>query len=98
MHDMYLDDGTCSPSPHPSCYRSSPPPSPSLPLSLSPLLPLSDVLDFAVPMEEIVRAFNWVIEKGQALYWGTSEWSAEEIEEAHRASYSLHRALLLHPC
>ncbi len=25
---------------------------------------------------------NYVIEKGWALYWGTSEWSAKEIEEA----------------
>ena len=28
------------------------------------------------PIEETVRAFNHVIEKGKALYWGTSEWSA----------------------
>lgn len=35
-------------------------------------------------MEEIVRAFNYVIEKGWAFYWGTSEWSVQEIEEAHR--------------
>jgi aryl-alcohol dehydrogenase-like predicted oxidoreductase len=34
-------------------------------------------------MEEIVRAFHHVIEiKGWALYWGTSEWSADEIAEA----------------
>lgn len=34
-------------------------------------------------MEETVRAFNNVIEqKGWALYWGTSEWSADEIAEA----------------
>jgi len=33
-------------------------------------------------MEEVVRAFNWVIEKGWAFYWGTSEWSAAQIEEA----------------
>ncbi|KAJ6450575.1 voltage-gated potassium channel beta-2 subunit [Mycena vitilis] len=39
--------------------------------------------DRTVPMEEIVRAFNYVIEKGWAFYWGTSEWSASEIEEAH---------------
>lgn len=36
-------------------------------------------------MEEIVRAFNYVIEQGWAFYWATSEWSAREIEEAHRA-------------
>lgn len=33
-------------------------------------------------MEETVRAFNYVIENGMALYWGTSEWSADEIAEA----------------
>lgn len=33
-------------------------------------------------MEETVRAFNHVIEKGWAFYWGTSEWSADEISEA----------------
>ncbi|KAJ3843288.1 voltage-gated potassium channel beta-2 subunit [Lentinula raphanica] len=42
-----------------------------------------------VPMEEVVRAFNFVIEKGWALYWGTSEWSAEEIEEAHHIATKL---------
>ncbi|KAF8131424.1 NADP-dependent oxidoreductase domain-containing protein [Boletus edulis] len=40
--------------------------------------------DVSVPMEEIVRAFNWVIEKGWAYYWATSEWSAYEVEEAQR--------------
>jgi hypothetical protein len=34
-------------------------------------------------MEEVVHAFNHVIEiKGWAMYWGTSEWSADEIAEA----------------
>ncbi|KAJ7474881.1 NADP-dependent oxidoreductase domain-containing protein [Mycena latifolia] len=45
--------------------------------------------DRTVPMEEIVRAFNFVIEKGWAFYWGTSEWSAEEIEEAHHVATKL---------
>ncbi|KAI9331052.1 NADP-dependent oxidoreductase domain-containing protein [Obelidium mucronatum] len=35
------------------------------------------------PTEEIVRAFNWVIEQGWAFYWGTSEWSAEQLTDAH---------------
>ncbi len=39
--------------------------------------------DFHTPMEETVRAFNHIIDKGQAFYWGTSEWSAQEIMEAH---------------
>jgi len=38
--------------------------------------------DNTIPMEEIVRAFNWVINKGWAFYWATSEWNAREIEEA----------------
>ena len=33
------------------------------------------------PIEETVRAMNWVIDQGWALYWGTSEWSAEQILE-----------------
>lgn len=27
------------------------------------------------PLEEICRAFDWVIRHGLAHYWGTSEWS-----------------------
>ncbi|KAH7376700.1 NADP-dependent oxidoreductase domain-containing protein [Plectosphaerella cucumerina] len=39
--------------------------------------------DRLTPMEEVVRAFNHVIEiRGWAMYWGTSEWSADEIAEA----------------
>ncbi|EKM84278.1 hypothetical protein AGABI1DRAFT_52152 [Agaricus bisporus var. burnettii JB137-S8] len=38
--------------------------------------------DVTIPMEEVVRAFNWVIEKGWAYYWATSEWTARDIEEA----------------
>jgi aryl-alcohol dehydrogenase-like predicted oxidoreductase len=32
--------------------------------------------------QETVRAFTWCIDQGLSLYWGTSEWSAAEIEEA----------------
>ena len=38
--------------------------------------------DRLTPMEETVRAFNHVIDKGWAMYWGTSEWGADEIAEA----------------
>lgn len=34
------------------------------------------------PMEETVRAFSWCIDKGMALYWGTSEWPAYLVTEA----------------
>jgi len=38
--------------------------------------------DRQTPIEETVRAFNFLINTGKALYWGTSEWLATEIEEA----------------
>ncbi|KAG0566058.1 hypothetical protein M758_7G033900 [Ceratodon purpureus] len=34
------------------------------------------------PIEETVRAMNWVIDHGYAFYWGTSEWSGQQITEA----------------
>lgn len=38
--------------------------------------------DVTTPMEEIVRAFNHLIETGKAFYWGHSEWTAVQIQEA----------------
>ncbi|CAD6241717.1 unnamed protein product [Miscanthus lutarioriparius] len=38
--------------------------------------------DASTPVEETVRAMNWVIDQGWAFYWGTSEWSAQQITEA----------------
>jgi aryl-alcohol dehydrogenase-like predicted oxidoreductase len=38
--------------------------------------------DNDTPMEEQCRAFDWLIRKGYALYWATSEWSAYQIEKA----------------
>ena len=35
------------------------------------------------PMEETVRAMNQIISDGKAFYWGTSEWSAEQIRDAY---------------
>ena len=39
--------------------------------------------DKNTPIEETVRAMNTLIEQGKILYWGTSEWSAQEIAEAY---------------
>lgn len=39
--------------------------------------------DKNTPIEETVRAMNTLIEQGKIFYWGTSEWSAQEIMEAH---------------
>jgi len=45
------------------------------------------------PIEETVRAMNHVINQGKALYWGTSEWSAVQIQ----AAFNIARSLLLIP-
>ena len=39
--------------------------------------------DIHTPIEETVRALNALIDQGKALYWGTSEWSAQQIMEAY---------------
>jgi voltage-dependent potassium channel beta subunit len=39
--------------------------------------------DQHTPIEETVRAMDQVIRSGKAFYWGTSEWSAEQIREAY---------------
>jgi len=39
--------------------------------------------DPRTPIEETVRAMNTLIESGRAFYWGTSEWSAAQLMEAH---------------
>lgn len=51
--------------------------------------------DCHTPMEETVRAFNWIIEQGYTFYWGTSEWSAEEIRHACDVAERLN---LIGPC
>ena len=38
--------------------------------------------DPTTPIEETARAMNDIIVQGKALYWGTSEWSAEQIRSA----------------
>jgi voltage-dependent potassium channel beta subunit len=39
--------------------------------------------DKDTPVEEAVRAMSHLIDRGKAFYWGTSEWSAEEIRDAY---------------
>ena len=38
--------------------------------------------DAETPIEETVRAMGDLVAQGKVLYWGTSEWSADEIAEA----------------
>lgn len=39
--------------------------------------------DIHTPIEETVWAMHNLIEQGKILYWGTSEWTGQQITEAH---------------
>lgn len=45
--------------------------------------------DKNTPIEEVVRTMNTLVEQGKIFYWGTSEWSAAEIMEAHMIAREL---------
>ncbi|MDE2129853.1 MAG: aldo/keto reductase [Betaproteobacteria bacterium] len=51
------------------------------------------------PVEETVWAMHHVIEQGKALYWGTSEWSADEIRAAWEVAerHHLHKPVMEQP-
>ena len=51
------------------------------------------------PIEETVWALHNVIEQGKALYWGTSEWSADEIRAAYEVAerHHLHKPVMEQP-
>jgi len=40
--------------------------------------------DPETPLEETARAMDDLVHQGKVLYWGTSEWSGEQLREAHR--------------
>lgn len=46
--------------------------------------------DLHTPIEETVRAMSLVIQQGKALYWGTSEWSGEQIRHAYEIARREH--------
>lgn len=46
--------------------------------------------DIHTPIEETVWAMNLVIQQGKALYWGTSEWNADQIMEAYHVARREH--------
>ena len=46
--------------------------------------------DPETPIEETVRAMHDLIAQGKILYWGTSEWSAQEITEAYGVAREFH--------
>jgi len=51
------------------------------------------------PIEETVRAMSDMITQGKALYWGTSEWSADEIRAAWLLAerHHLHKPVMEQP-
>jgi aryl-alcohol dehydrogenase-like predicted oxidoreductase len=51
------------------------------------------------PLEETVRAMSDMITQGKALYWGTSEWSAEQIRAAYDIAerHHLHKPVMEQP-
>ena len=55
--------------------------------------------DSNTPLEETCRAFNDLILQGKILYWGVSEWSAQNIEDAVLTceKYSLHKPVSNQP-
>jgi voltage-dependent potassium channel beta subunit len=55
--------------------------------------------DPATPVEETARAMHDLIAQGKVLYWGTSEWSATQIAQAHTvcARLGLHAPLMEQP-
>ena len=46
--------------------------------------------DPETPVEETVRAMDTLVQQGKVLYWGTSEWSAASIMEAHAIAREHH--------
>ena len=55
--------------------------------------------DPLTPIEETVRAMSDMISQGKALYWGTSEWSADEIRAAWTIAdrHHLHKPVMEQP-
>ena len=55
--------------------------------------------DPETPLEETVRAMSDIVSAGKALYWGTSEWSADEIRAAWEIAerHHLHKPVMEQP-
>jgi voltage-dependent potassium channel beta subunit len=46
--------------------------------------------DLYTPIEETVWTMHQLIQQGKAFYWGTSEWSAQQITQAHAVARREH--------
>ena len=51
------------------------------------------------PIEETVRAMSDMITQGKAMYWGTSEWNADDIRAAYEIAerHHLHKPVMEQP-
>ncbi len=51
------------------------------------------------PIEETVRAMHEIVSSGKALYWGTSEWSADEVRAAYEIAdrHGWHKPVMEQP-
>ena len=45
--------------------------------------------DMITPMEEVCRAMSWCVKNGLAYYWGTSDWTACQIQKAMKICENL---------
>lgn len=50
--------------------------------------------DKETPLEETCRAMDDLVRRGKILYWGTSEWTAGQLQETHRLCADMN---LYHP-
>ncbi|WP_394170854.1 potassium channel beta subunit family protein [Saccharospirillum alexandrii] len=46
--------------------------------------------DVDTPIEETVRAMHQLVMQGKIVYWGTSEWNAQQLTEAHAIARQEH--------
>src|SRR4051812_39490774 len=55
--------------------------------------------DPETPIEETVWAMSDIVSSGKALYWGTSEWTADEIRAAYEIAerHHLHKPVMEQP-
>ena len=55
--------------------------------------------DPETPIEETVRAMSDIVSSGKALYWGTSEWPADDVRAAYDVAerHHLHKPVMEQP-
>ncbi len=55
--------------------------------------------DPTTPIEETVWAMHDIVQRGRALYWGTSDWSADELRAAYEVAerHHLHKPIVEQP-